>query len=235
MIKKMHSLDVMPNCWQDFTFSDEVFENVSIGDESKASAEILEKFKRRLEKMFPALWGIWRRDWQDRKSGIYKGRLLPHFHCLFYIPGIAEKDFKNICIKIALLWVDCLPIKEKINALKVSLSPQSYRWINSPKMASCYVSKYVAKEENHEKGKVSLGRFWGVIGNPPFVNPKTVRLYRSEMDMLKRIFRRRVKGSSNRLYNTFKQREFSSWLLIPESSLTKVIVYIKSNPPPIPF
>lgn len=238
MIKRMHSLKIMPNFWQDFTFPDAVFAGLPFDQYSKRSTDIMESFKVKVSREFPELSGIWRREWQDRKSGDLVGSLLPHYHVLLIMPGSSESDFRSVSVRLAVLWVESLPVgsEDRAKAMKVAISPKSYRWIHSPKMASCYVSKYVAKEENHDREGVSLGRFWGVIGNPPFSEPEVIRLHRSEMVLLKRIFRRLVRGLKNkRLFNTFKQENFNTWLLLPSSVVLNIVSHISRVLPPVPF
>lgn len=237
MIKKMHTLEVMPNIWQDFTFPDSVFKDLPSDQYAKRSTDIFESFKAKVLRDFPELSGIWRREWQDRKSGSLLGSLIPHYHCLFIVPGSSESDYRSVSIRLAVLWVLSLSVENEdlAKAMKVAISPRSYRWINSPKMASCYVSKYVAKEENHDREGVSLGRFWGLIGNPPFAEPQVIRLYRSEMVLLKRIFRRRVCGKNKRLFNTFKQENFNTWVLLPSSVVHSIVSHISRVLPPVPF
>lgn len=228
MIKRMHTLEVMPNIWQDFTFPDAVFSDLPFEEYAKRSTDIMEAFKVKLSREFPELSGIWRREWQDRKSGDLVGSLLPHYHCLFILPDASEENFKSFSIRLAALWVLSLPVgsEDRAKALKVAINPKSYRWINSPKMASCYVAKYVAKLEDHDREVVSLGRFWGVIGRPPFAEPEIIRINRAEMVLLKRIFRRRVRGKSKGLFETFRKENFNTWILLPDSVVRRILSHI---------
>jgi len=65
------------------TLPDDVFcDNVS-----RFAAEAkrwLDTWIKRLRRVEPNACGVWRIEWQSRKSGLYEGKLFPHFHLLLW-------------------------------------------------------------------------------------------------------------------------------------------------------
>jgi hypothetical protein len=58
----------------------------------------MDNFMKRLRRACPTACGFWRIEWQSRKSGLYEGRLFPHFHLLVWgLPerSLGEKEIWN--------------------------------------------------------------------------------------------------------------------------------------------
>jgi hypothetical protein len=77
--------------------------------------------------------GIWRKEWQVRKSGKFQGQRQPHFHFLLFDVGYTPYK------KIRLAWRRIIKAKKEPSMKFVPCG-------NSAKVAG-YVSKYVAKVE----------------------------------------------------------------------------------------
>lgn len=77
------------------------------------------------------LSGIWRVEWQERKTGRYRTQLMPHLHVIYFdIPYIRKEDWTAAWAQ-AIGWQGRVSVKlEKINGLRQCLY---------------YVSKYIAK------------------------------------------------------------------------------------------
>jgi hypothetical protein len=65
------------------TFPDDVFMDNAAEFAAFAKAK-LDTFLKRLRRVEPAASGVWRIEWQSRKSGSYEGKLFPHFHLLVW-------------------------------------------------------------------------------------------------------------------------------------------------------
>jgi hypothetical protein len=97
---------------------------------------------------------IWRVEWKPRKSGEFKGRLMPHWHLLFpLLTGLNENSVrewwrKSIEHDESYLDVDCRQVVGELAAVK-------------------YLAKYVSKQQAlgilayHNSG-FRFGRHWGI-------------------------------------------------------------------------
>jgi hypothetical protein len=65
------------------TFPDDVFIDSASKFAEFAKAK-LDTFIKRLRRVEPAACGLWRIEWQSRKSGKHEGKLFPHFHLLLW-------------------------------------------------------------------------------------------------------------------------------------------------------
>ena len=194
--------------WVDFTFADDVFFGLDDQGIKEKSNLILKKYQRYLKTL--GLLLFWKREWQPRKSGVMKGRKVPHFHV--FIIGLTEDQKKNpefIAIKLLIKWVQDTGTKNS-NALSVALhhgkdgSPTSYRIIHSAKVAIKYVSKYFSKTSTilgHETE--SIGRTWGystgLKDTKYMAGPIQINLDSSESIRFRRFIRKalRLKKSKN--------------------------------------
>jgi hypothetical protein len=57
----------------------------------KVAKICLDNFLKRLVRVAPGACGLWRMEWQRRKSGIHEGEYMPHFHLLIW--GVPFDDF----------------------------------------------------------------------------------------------------------------------------------------------
>ena len=71
------------------TLPDDVFvqEMARFGKEAKSWMRV---FLKRLDRACPSACGFWRIEWVTRKSGLYEGKLFPHFHLLVW--GLPQRD-----------------------------------------------------------------------------------------------------------------------------------------------
>lgn len=70
------------------TLPDEVFCD-DVGEFAKRAKRWLDTFLKRLRRVCPSACGFWRIEWQSRKSGVYEGKLFPHFHMMVW--GLPER------------------------------------------------------------------------------------------------------------------------------------------------
>jgi hypothetical protein len=138
--------------------------------------------------------GVWKREWRRRLSGILKGLYVPHFHFLYSIEGISEKEYFQLALLFARKWVEFTGTTEFNKALSVATHHKSYRLIKSRKQANQYVSdlKYISKFGEYISEE-SIGRNWGYLGEPEFAENEIFYLHLSEMVLLRRILRKFVR------------------------------------------
>lgn len=65
------------------TLPDDVFRD-NVAEFAKEAKRWLDTWIKRLRRVEPAACGLWRIEWQSRKSGRHEGKLFPHFHCLLW-------------------------------------------------------------------------------------------------------------------------------------------------------
>lgn len=193
MIQRVASLESLPDLWLDLTFPDEAFPECSdYRSLASYTYDRLRTWGQWLRRTYPGSWLIWRREWVSRKSGAVAGELRPHFHVL--LRGLPSEAVPAVMRS----WVGHLALDPLTHAkaLSVALSPESWRRIESHKMAACYASKYLAKLDSHEIPEAdSLGRMWGVMGEVPVGSPVQLRVSKAVAVQLRRAFRRKARRS----------------------------------------
>lgn len=96
------------------TLPDECF-NESVTEFAKVAKAYLDVLLKRLKRVCPSACGFWRIEWKARKSGLYEGKLFPHFHLLVwglpqrtigekleaYVPVVeTQQSFAGLCSTI---------------------------------------------------------------------------------------------------------------------------------------
>lgn len=205
--------------WQDVTFSDEVMQVKSA--RKNVSNDTLNRFRRIVLEKYPSVKIVYKREWQQRISGKLVGEYIPHFHMFISDCTITDDSgFLDLAWELAKIWVDCTRTTEQ-KALKVAQHSNSYRLINDRDHAIKYATKYVSKP-NENWTNESIGRSWGQIGKFNIDEPKVVEMTPAEMAHTKRILRRKI-PKKHPLQKAFKQRETSTFLIVKEKTVERVI------------
>lgn len=147
--------------------------------------------RKRLVRHYANLGGLWRLEFQDRKSGTNAGQVAPHYHLLVF--GLAG-DKLELRKKISQMWFEVVGSGDPKH-LKAGTQVDS---MSSRRHAFFYASKYAAKHEDEEKlpsAECGLpGRFWGTFGNLD-TNPAMIaRLTPQQFYELKRFASRWLKS-----------------------------------------
>jgi hypothetical protein len=184
--------------WIDLTFSDDVPQKKSISERAQFSYYCLKRLSKYVKEKY-GLYLIWKREYKERKSGQNKGEIMPHFHILF--GGMTEQQNSKwiaICVQILMKWVQ-ITGTDNDDALSVAINKKSYRKIENPKHATCYISKYFAKTEPLDIPEdESIGRCWGTSSNCPDAKPRRVILTQWESFKLVRHLIRKKKLNCKR-------------------------------------
>jgi hypothetical protein len=213
MLQRMAGIYHYPRVWQDFTFPDDVMVGKTVEERARFSSRCVKNFKRRVEREFPEIWAMIRREWETRKSGQLEGEECPHFHALLDMETMTEQNFHAVTTRLAMIWVEVIGTEEREMALRVALHPKSWRWITSRRMAQQYVSKYVAKLEEHQD-KCSRGRYWMTLGDLPMEKPVSLPITDSEAVLIRRLFRKKIGNKRSNLYRALRSRDFATWLFV---------------------
>lgn len=134
--------------WVDLTIPD------GVDYSPKAVNGYRDAFGKRLLRRFPKASIIWRREYQDRKSGVDLGTLKPHYHCFVF--GV---DRANLRAWVPQNWYEVVGSGNQ-DHLKAGTSVKR---LKSRRQAMYYASKYMAKEVEQAMPK-GAGRCWGMIG-----------------------------------------------------------------------
>lgn len=96
MLNRLNSVSVAASLpyFLTATLPDDVFDD-DAGRFARTAKVWLDVFLKRLLRVAPLAGGFWRIEWQSRKSGLYVGKLFPHFHLMVW--GLAERMVSDTC------------------------------------------------------------------------------------------------------------------------------------------
>ena len=216
--------------WQDFTFADDVMQGLSVKERAKFTSKVLKAFKLWLDREGYKIKGVWKREWRARISGVLLGQYVPHFHVLYSIEGISEKEYFELAKLFAHKWVEFTGTNQYEKALAVATHRKSYRRIESRKQANVYVSdrKYISKYGEYVSEE-SIGRNWGYIGNPEFAENETFYMNLSEMALLRRILRNFVRKGKKRFKRLIVEKYSRFFVFIEKSTVHRILEWIVKN------
>lgn len=245
----MGNLENAPLWWHTFTFADDVMAGKTLAERVKFSSRVLKNFKKRVERKYPGIEAIWRREIEPRKSGMLKGEYCPHFHIPVFLPGITRETFTPIAADLLRMWIEQTGTKDIYKAVLAHCDPDrpSIAWLDTEKMAQLYISKYSAKiQDSIEGGKVSLGRMWGTIGNPKEREPEEKGLGELQGYVLKRTLRKLAKSQyrsrTKKGKGAYKgHKRFlknitagATWMMVKSETIDRIFEYMNENNVP-PF
>lgn len=194
--------------WIDLTFADDVLSHLPFSDRMRVSYACVNEFERYLKSL--GLFYIWKKEIETRKSGVYVGSRVPHYHfCLGGLSQAQKDNWRQLSIKLLTKWVKITGSSDP-NALVVALKiksgvPQSYRLIENHKMAIRYVGKYFSKTSvvqgrSESSGGESIGRAWGCSRDLPLASAQIVHLDPAEACSIRRLVRRYLKPKKNKRF-----------------------------------
>jgi len=200
MIKHLAMMKIRPVFWYDLTYPDDVMEGLSHEERKLKSSEDMHQLKRWVEREGIKAQGIWKREWKLRKSGIIKGSAVPHFHNVDWIENTDDSKYLQIYYRMVEKWLKIIGTKGEYEAAarKVHYHKKSFRFIKSQKQMRKYMQKYISKDEEFISSE-SIGRSWGLIGDPIEKNPEEIEITNNEMVLLKRMLRKFCKGINKKV------------------------------------
>jgi len=166
---------------------------------------MFETFRRRFERAYPTWAALWRKEWQDRKSGDFIGTFVPHYHFIIMTGVHYEKqELEALSQSFAAwgkdAWHEITSSSDENHLVYgFDVSP-----IKSRKHAYYYVSKYIAKQDS--KGEFA-GRHWGRIGRLDCSVSETFSLEESEYIVFRRLVKRWLKTRCSALPETASEKQ----------------------------
>lgn len=174
------------------TFDDSVI--IRLDDELTA---MFEAFRHRFERQYPGWRALWRKEYQDRKSGDYAGLFVPHFHLIIFT-GVdyAKHEQSTLAEEFrawgAEAWQEITGTTDPNHLIYgFDVSP-----VRSRKHAYSYVGKYVAKQEDNG---IEGGRRWGRVGKFDTSVSETFRIDEDEYIVFRRLIKRWLRNRAGKL------------------------------------
>lgn len=168
LMRQMNMLrkDVLNVNFVTLTFDD----GFLIRDEGIPDAKAyLKAFELRFRRRFPGASYAWKMEVIDRKSGLYPGRLCPHFHLLsFNVPtGVLRAFVRDNWPEI----IGGTPESLKVNAHEKVVTPcvnRKHILGYAAKGIGAVVSAELAKDIQTSSGLGAPGRWWGITNRDAF-------------------------------------------------------------------
>lgn len=130
-------------------------------------AKDLDNFDKRVRRAFPEVGIVWRRERNERKSGVNIGKTAPHYHFFAFNTGADTSEFWNF---IRCAWADIIFQHTDPKHYEAALIHGTHvRTVDNRRQAIYYVSKYMTKSApsspNLTTGEIeTAGRAWGYWG-----------------------------------------------------------------------
>lgn len=167
------------------TFPDEYYPNNTNG---LAMRNLIKAFRMRILRKYPQSGSIYRREFEDRKSGLYVGEVFPHINILTW--GVDQLEFRD-WVKVN-WWEVCGKLSQD------HLQAGTYtKLIESRRQMFYYMSKYIAKVD--ARGLPNFGNWWGYINKAgiPFDSPIEIELNDHQARKMVRYVKRKGKIKRN--------------------------------------
>ena len=188
-----------PHSWRfrfELGFADDVMEGKTIEERAKYSYYVLHRTQDLIKAKFPDLQIVYKKEWQERKSGRNKGELCPHYHFMAYGPEWGNEEYSKMFIHVGLKWIKYSQTVEEQKAVSVIMHRRSYGFLKENDRYASYFAKYVSKRSTIE-GE-GIGRFWGMIGPVEQAEGDEQRLTDRQTVSLKRFLRRYLHSTQKR-------------------------------------
>lgn len=150
-----------------------------------------EAFRKRFERAYPGWRALWRKEWQDRKSGDLTGTFVPHYHLIIMTGVHYEKSEHDAVSDTFKTWG-----QDAWQEITASTDPNHILYgfhvtpVRNRKHAYAYVGKYVGKTEAHN---LHGGRAWGRIGTFDCTVSETFSLASDEYVVFRRLVKKWLK------------------------------------------
>lgn len=178
------------------TFPDSVVAAFETPDDmGKWSKECWIAFRKRLLRCEPDCGGFWRLEFKPRKSGVFKGFPVPHFHLL--VRGCV-KWLEDIRGWVSQNWFEVVGSGD----YKHWLAGTNVRKINNRRHASAYVSKYAAKTADDN---FKAGRRWGTFGKVDISPSLVVSLSAEQLVEFRRLQRKLLKARGSDYWRVLRR------------------------------
>jgi hypothetical protein len=145
-----------------------------------------------------------------------------------------DRKYLQIYYSIAEKWLQITGTQGEYEerARKVLYHKKSFRFIKSQKQMRKYMQKYVSKDKEFVSDE-SIGRSWGLIGDPIEQNPEELEVEHNETVLLKRMLRNLCKGINKRikygLSFCLSHENTQFFVLIERQTVFRMLEHIRSG------
>jgi len=190
----------------ELTYSDDVMENKTLEERARKFSHDINLLKKYIERYYPSLWVIWKKEYTKRKSGILQGQFCPHGHFVLQCQEWEAEDIRytEAFIKIAYHWLKITgTTRDKENARKVLFHENSSGYLSAANNYNAYMSKwssYISKDAEEIEGQegASIGRVWGHIGKIELSPGEEIPLDDQQATIIQRTLRKYLKSTQKR-------------------------------------
>ena len=197
--------DGVPKTFVSLTYADEALFNkdgrrISHPADWKRHLEMLRK---RIERNFPDLKGLWRIELKNRKSGEFVGKIAPHYHILIWNidPDFVVDNGTTFEQWLQQAWFEILDTELQKHFEHGTHVSQ----VKSTRHAIFYVSKYVAKMDDEFFDRYLIGRRWGRIGQFDCTTSIELTMSFDEMVHFRRLLASWLKSKGSDYAKTIKR------------------------------
>jgi len=194
----------------------------------------LRALQMRFSRAFHGGWALWSEEWQTRKSGDFRGVLVPHFHLI--VGGVQVESLAKDTFTLASsdggkssgalrlqswfkqAWADVCGLDDEHRRRGADV-----RELDSRRRIFAYVSKYTGKALDQpvdpRTGElIHTGRMWGYWNKSamPLFEPLRLGVTRSELVALRRLVKRWLRargGKSSRRFARWLSRSWSGFVV----------------------
>ena len=178
----------------------------------------------KVEEQWPELEGVWRKEWEPRKSGVIEGEWCPHYHCMMYAGTVTRENCGIWGKRLMRVWLEVLNSVVPDKAERVALHEKSWDWIENKKHLVCYCSKYMSKVQEAVTKDESIGRCYGVIGGPVVAEQVFRCLDPEDVVWFARLIRRKWKFAKRGLRKNVTKLRF--WGIETRETLLDLLVAV---------
>lgn len=187
------------------TYPDDVMEDKTMEERALKFSHDINLLKKFIERHYPDMWALWKKEYERRKSGALQDQYCPHGHFVMQHKGWMENDERYITafIDIANHWIKIIGTKrDKEKAIAVIFNKKSYGYLGGEGY-DAYMSKwssYISKETSKIVGEEgsSIGRVWGHIGNIELSIGQEIDITDGQILLAQRTLRRYLRSTQKR-------------------------------------
>ena len=157
----------------ELTYSDDVMEGKTLEERARKFSHDINLLKKYIERRYPGLWILWKKEYVKRKSGILQDQFCPHGHFVMQCPewGSGDRRYAEAFNTIAEHWIKITGTRrDKEKARNVLYNEKSRGFLSHTNNYNAYMSKwssYISKDSDEvvDQEGSSIGRVWGHMGN----------------------------------------------------------------------
>ncbi|MBA4390621.1 MAG: hypothetical protein C0399_06770 [Syntrophus sp. (in: bacteria)] len=194
--------------WQfrfELTYPDDTMEERTIEERALKFSHDINLLKKYIERHYPGMWVLWKKEYESRKTGTLKDQYCPHGHFVVQCPEWLSDDarYYSVFYDIGNHWIKITGTKrDKMKAIAVLFNRNSYGYLAGDGY-NAYMSKwssYISKEASEIVGEnsSSIGRVWGHMGKIELSPGEEIDITDHQILLTQRTLRRYLRSTQRR-------------------------------------